>query len=726
MASRGLVPGLPASAVRRGARRSGARPAGRFIPAAVPGAVRCTLFGALLGVMLSAILGVLPGARAATPQAPLATLAAPGAQAPAVPPPLPSAADRASFVAWEQEALAPAAEPSALHRAVHDEYDVTRYEIDLALDIPTQVLTGTVVVRAVAQVAGLAQVDLDLYACMHVDAVSAGGSPTTYSHANGILTIVLDQAYQPGQAFTVAATFHGTPLFPGNPLPFRWAAHAGTPMVLSYSEPFGAPAWWLCKDDPKDKATFAIAITCPDNLTAVSNGLLTQVVDNGNGTKTYHWETNYAMSPYLFSIAVTNFASWTEVYTALDGITTMDVDYYAYPEDLTRAQVSWSNNIAMLEYYATLFGEYPFLAEKYAIAEFQHTGAMEHQTATSMGYPWVTGTHQYDWVVAHELSHSWVGDMITMSAWSHAWCKEGFATICEALYFEHLYGHNYYHSYMNGMNILNYAPHQLYGIQPVMHAAIYYKGAWVLHMLRHVIGDAAFFAGVYGYANDPALMYGHGDTEDLRAAFEAAAGMDLGWFFDQWIYHPGYPIYELVWWSQPAGGGYDVMLTLRQRQTLGPIFKMPIDVRITTALGPQTFVAWDSLQTQTFTFHTDSAPTALALDPDIWIIRTIQSMSDIDASTSLVELPPRVYPNPFGGRTQILLDLPQPGRVVVTVHDAAGRRVAHLLDAARPAGRTGVVWDGTDQLGRPLPQGRYFTRVTAGGRTVAGQMLLIR
>jgi aminopeptidase N len=670
--------------------------------------------------MLAAVLLTTAGAILGACPAP--------AQDPAVspPPPLPSAEDRDRFIAWEQEALPILVEPGLSTRAVHDEYDVTHYEVHLALDIPTQVLTGTVVVQATAQVADLAQVDLDLYTCMHVDAVTAGGYPAAGTHANGVLTITLDQTYQVGQAFTISATYHGTPAFPGNPLPFRWMTHAGVPMVLSYSEPFGAPAWWLCKDDPKDKATYAIAITCPENLTAVSNGVLTQVVDNGNGTKTYHWMTSYPMSPYLFSIAVTNFASWTEVYTALNGITTMDVDYYAYPEDLSRAQVSWSNNIAMMEYYATLFGEYPFLDEKYAIAEFQHTGAMEHQTATSMGYPWITGTHANDYVVAHELSHSWVGDMIAITDWNQAWCKEGFSTICEALYFEHLYGLTYYHSYMNGLGVMTYASYQLYGIQPVLHAAVYYKGAWVLHMLRHVIGDEAFFAGIRGYTNDPALMYAHAGTEELRAAFEASSGMDLAWFFDQWVYHPGYPKYEFVWWSEPTEEGWDAMLTLHQIQTVGPIFKMPIDVRVTTSLGSETFVVWDSLQTQTFAFHADREPLGLTLDPDFWIIRSTQAMSGVDPASPTAGLLARPHPNPFRGETRIVFDLPQSGPVDVTIHDAGGRRVAHLLGGVQPAGRTGVLWDGTDALGRPLPPGRYFSRVTAGGQTVSGTLLLIR
>jgi aminopeptidase N len=320
----------------------------------------------------------------------------------------------------------------------------------------------------------------------------------------------------------------------------------------------------------------------------------------------------------------------------------------------------------------------------------------------------------------------WVGDMIAITNWNHAWCKEGFATICEALYFESLHGTDYYHAYMDSLHVLDYADAQLYDISPPLDGAIYYKGAWVLHMLRHVIGDAAFFAGVYGYTNDPALMYADADTEDLRAAFEASSGMDLTWFFDQWVYHPGYPIYQTVWWSQPAGAGYDVWLTVHQMQTTGPIFKMPIDVRVTTAAGAQTFVAWDSLQTQTFTFHVDAAPTALALDPEINIIRTIQLMSGVETREPVAELLLHSSPNPFAGETRIVFDLPQPARVAVTIHDAGGRRVASLLAGERPAGPAAIVWNGTDVRGRPVPPGRYFARVTAGGRVVSGELLLMR
>ena len=634
-------------------------------------------------------------------------------------PPLPTPAVRAALIA-EHGGL------DYTPRAIHDDYDVLHYDIDLSLDITTHVLTGAVEVTATPLVTDLTEIDLDLYACMAIDAVTAGGAPTTHSWADDVLTIALDGTYQPSETFTVACGYHGTPYQPGMSLPFRWSQHLGVPMVLTYSEPYGAPAWWLCKDDPKDKATFAIHLTVPDSLIAVSNGLLTSEVDNGNGTKTFNWTTDYPMSTYLFSIAVTNFASWTEVYTALDQVTTMDVDYYAYPEDLADAQVDWHRNIEMMEFYASIFGEYPFLTEKYGIAEFAHPGAMEHQTCTSMGAGWITGNNSNEFVVAHELAHSWVGDAVTMTTWSHAWCKEGYATYCEALWFEHRYGVPYYHSYMRGMGVHNYDHYQLYNIDPPLHGAIYYKGAWVLHMLRHVIGDPAFFEACYAYVNDPAVRYGVADTDDLRAYFEAASGMDLVWFFDEWIYNPGSPVYEEYWWSTPSRDGYDVSLRLKQTQTIGPIFTMPIDIRIETPQGDETFVVWDSLATQTFTFHVDAEPYDLDVDPDQWIIRQITEMSDVPESAAAEPCFARTAPNPSVQTTAFSYSLAEAGHLTIAIHDPTGRRIVSLFDDNQPGGTGQVEWDGRDAAGRRVAPGVYFCRLQIGGYVASRHVLLLR
>jgi aminopeptidase N len=613
-------------------------------------------------------------------------------------------------------------------RAVHDEYDVAHYDVDLAFDLTNRIVTGTVEVQATAQIANLSEIELDLYDNMMVDAVTAGGNPAVYSHANEVLTITLDGTYQVGQTFTVACSYHGDPRYPGHPFYIWWLTHgASVPEVLSYSEPYGSPAWWVCKDDPKDKATYDIHLTVPDDLYAVSSGVLDSETDNGNGTKTFVWITDYPMSPYLFSIAVTNYESWTETYTGLNGQDTMPVYYWAYPEDLALAQASWSNNIQMMEYYASIFGEYPFMDEKYAIAEFGHSGAMEHQTATSYGSRFVNGGHSNDYIVAHELSHSWVGDMITMTEWSHAWTKEGFATHCEALYFEDLWGHPYYHSYMNSLNPTSYGNYQLYGIIPPLHAAIYYKGAWVLHMLRRVIGDQAFFDGIYAYTNEPGLRYAHGDTEDLRLAIESEAGMDLTWFFDQWVYNPGFPRYSALWTPIPTDTGWDITLEIEQIQTIGPIFKMPIDVLLLTSQGQERFVVWDSLETQSFSLHVEGEPSVLALDPDRWIIQTTTVTTDvIEVGVPQPFFLSQSRPNPFGPSTTIGFSLAQPGQATLRIYDSAGRLTAKLLDGVVEAGPHQVPWDGRARDGARVAPGVYFYRLEAADRTLMGRMTLLK
>jgi hypothetical protein len=314
-----------------------------------------------------------------------------------------------------------------------------------------------------------------------------------------------------------------------------------------------------------------------------------------------------------------------------------------------------------------------------------------------------------------------------MRLWSHAWTKEGFATLCEALYFEDRYGEDYYHEYMESMNILNYAGRQIYNISPPLDGAIYYKGAWVLHMLCHVIGDAAFFAGCYGYTNDPDLRYGTNLTEDLRDAFEAASGMDLDWFFQEWVYSPGYPKYTMYWHSTPGGGGYNVTLDLQQTQTVGPIFKMPIDVRIHTQAGDENFVVRDSLQTQSFVLHVASQPYRVDLDPDGWLIKEILNNSAVQGETSGPTDPVlRCAPNPFDRSTTLTLSLADAGPVRLRVYDLSGRLVRSLIDRSLDPGEHRVTWDGRGEDGALVPSGMYLQRLDQEGRSRSSRVLRLR
>ena len=154
----------------------------------------------------------------------------------------------------------------------------------------------------------------------------------------------------------------------------------GFPVMASVSEPYAAPTWWPCVDDPTDKATAEIEATAPTGYQVASNGLLLDTQDNADQTTTFYWRESFPITTYLISVAATNYSRFEDVYTAMDGVTQMPLVYYVYPEHLALAQQKFAVTRRALEIFAPLFGEYPFLSEKYGMAEFPWGGAMEHQT----------------------------------------------------------------------------------------------------------------------------------------------------------------------------------------------------------------------------------------------------------------------------------------------------------------------------------------------------------
>src|SRR5439155_23909412 len=189
-------------------------------------------------------------------------------------------------------------------------------------------------------------------------------------------------------------------------------------------------------------------------------------------------------------------------------------------------------------------------------------GAQEHQCNTSYGQVLVTGTHLRDTIIAHELSHQWWGDAVSPRLWADVWLNEGFASYCEALWDEHINGTAHYHQFMQGFYRTTwsgtvYNPSNLFG------RTVYYKGAWVQHMLRHVVGDAAFFQAQRNwYANH---QYAAGDTAGYQAEVEAAAASgSLTWFFDEWLNGLGMPNYSWAWSAANTGSGYKLYVRVDQ------------------------------------------------------------------------------------------------------------------------------------------------------------------
>lgn len=510
------------------------------------------------------------------------------------------------------------------------DYDAKYYRLDLTLNDTTEIISGSVYMYAEALIGALNVVELNFFdnSEMYIDSIKSNDAVLTYIWNNDIIRIFLNDTYE-YEPFDVTVYYHGHPL-EGGLQSFDWGYHGSPskPIMCTLSEPYFAQAWWPCKDLPRDKADSAdINITVRSDLYVASNGLLREIIDNGT-TKTYKWHEKYPITTYLISIAATNFTIFSNWYYPIsEDVDSMEVIYYVYPEKLSQAQALYPITPSMIEFLANTFGEYPFLEEKYGMAHFTWGGAMEHQTCTSMSSTWYA-----EWVVLHELSHQWWGDYITCHNWHHIWLNEGFASYCEALWAGHEYGESYYHTYMGSMR---YTGGGTIFIEDTTDAwnifgtIVYDKGAWVLHMLRHVVGDSTFFDIMRAYYSDPRYAYGAAQTEDFQGICEDVSGMDLDYFFEEWIYGEYYPRYQYSWIYESAGSGfYDVYLHIDQTQGSEPThFTMPIDITITTAKGDTTFVVFNDPRHKDFQFRVDGFPNNLQLDEEEWILRTTTTTS---------------------------------------------------------------------------------------------------
>jgi len=411
--------------------------------------------------------------------------------------------------------------------------------------------------------------------------------------------------------------------------------------MASLSEPYAASTWWPCIDNPTDKATAEIEITVPNGYQAASNGLLDHLTENGDRSSTYFWRESFPISTYLISVAATNYTTFEDSYTALDGVTRMPLIYYVYPEHLDLARLKFGVTRRALEIFAPLYGEYPFLSEKYGMAEFPWSGAMEHQTMTSMGQSLIGSLgNSGEAVIAHELSHHWWGDLVTMKTWDDIWLNEGFATYSEILFFERFQGIDpgelLSDSYDDGKVFGN-----LGGTVTAENlddpfddlGAIYEKGGWVLHMLRHVLGDQKFFEALREYAQTYA--FSNASTRDFQTVCERKYGGSLDWFFSQWIYAPGRVFYKVTsgFGGPDVSGAYTVSLRIKQKQTQTipgrdqSVYIMPLDVTIHySGGGSETRTVWNDSRTQSYSFTVSRRPVQVTVDEKQWVLKRIKGL----------------------------------------------------------------------------------------------------
>ena len=608
--------------------------------------------------------------------------------------------------------------------AIDSRFDVTWYDLHLAITTTTPNLAGKVTMKAKSVVPSLTSIYLDLLSDMVVDSITAGGSKLAFDHPGDTLTITLDRSYSEGEYFSITTYYSGYPANTGLGA-FAFVDHDSIPWVYTLSEPYGARNWWPCKDHPTDKADSSdVSVTADSIMKVGSNGLLVSRVNNGDGTATTHWAERYPIASYLISVTFTDFVEFTNwfKYSETDS---MPVLNYVLPSQLAGAQASLPLTTEMLALFSELYGPYPFLKEKYGHAMYARGGGMEHQTMTSLT------KFVEDWI-SHELSHQWFGDKITCGSWHDIWLNEGFATYSEALWVEHKYGLAAYKNMMwDKMNRARRATESVLGIDTANvnnlfnPYSTYAKGGVVLHMLRHVLGDSVFFQGMRSYAADPRYAYKTAVTDDFKHVMENVSGKNLGYFFQEWLHEVSYPTYTMSSSVDSGGSGFTLKVHIGQDLTVNSPepYWMPIDLKISTLAGDTLVTVWNDSTSQTYSFNFASKPTGVVFDPENWIFKgpnpttSVSMVNGTPASFSLQQN----YPQPFNPSTNIRFSIAKAARVTLKVYSLLGQEVATLVDEVRDAGEYTAVWDAHGS-----PSGVYFCRLQSGNSILTGKLLLVR
>jgi aminopeptidase N len=616
------------------------------------------------------------------------------------------------------------------------DYDQLYFDLNFIITYDPQNFEGTVTGQFRSNINGLNQIKLNFDSREdyppYWSNFAVTGNVSGYTHSNWILRVLLDRTYNLGDTFSVTVHYSGIPRASG------LAGFLFSGGVFTLSEPYSAQTWWPCKDDPADKLdSVRISVTVPANMLVASNGLLIEQTVNPNNSKTFVWKERYPITTYLISLAVDAYSTFSDSFEYSPG-NFMPIEYYVYASQLANAQAAFSKLPNMLDSFSRLFGLYPFITEKYGQAVFPWGGAMEHQTCTSIG----SVNTGWETVYAHELAHQWFGDLVTCNDWHHIWVNEGFATYSEAIWMEDFYGDAAFHDYVNsslsnsnfnGAFVPAIYRYDIGDPHSIFSWTVYIKGMWVLHMLRHVVGDSIFFQIMHDYPNDPTFAFKTATTEQFCDFCEASSGINLDWFFQQWIYQEYYPVYDWGYSHYQLAGQDYLNLVIKQKQNLNGyqhLYKMPIDIILYYPdLTRDTLMVWDSLITQTFEIPIDRNPVTATFDKDNWILKKasfipitqLNQPLDLTGSFNLYQN----YPNPFNEITKIPFSLDAGGYIKMEIYDVVGRKIRTLVNGYCNYGRI-ISWDGKDDQNRVVASGIYIYRIQYQHQNLSRKMLLVR
>jgi len=511
-------------------------------------------------------------------------------------------------------------------------FDVQRMEIYIVTNFSSEEIKGKTIITPLDLSDTLNRIYLNFYSNMKVNYVKLNDNVVEYTHQDNLLMINSRNKVIKNDTFRIEIGYSGKPYNKGFDS-FSFKNIEGNKYVYTLNEPNFASTWFPCKDLPSDKFILNyFEITVPTGMWAVSNGILVKRESLDSLYDVFGWKSNYQIATYLVSFAAGNYDYWKDS-VILSDAKLLPLDYYTFPSYTERAKKDWKKIPEMVKYFSNLIAEYPFSNEKYGMIMFGwNDGAMEHQTITSIGYKLVTGENKNELTIVHELVHQWFGDAITPKSWKDIWLNEGFATYGEVLWTEYTKGKEAAKNLLVNLDIGNFSG-TLYDPQGfIFGSTVYNKGAWVLHMLRGVVGDSTFFKILSTYYDK--YKFGNANTRDFKKVCEDVAGIDLTYFFDQWVFTgTGRPIYEYSYQTEDyvtidSIPYFMLRLTIEQKQKDQEVYKMPVQVTIVTEKEKNIITFFNSKRTQTFVQPIKGKLISLEIDKDNYILKSIKPLED--------------------------------------------------------------------------------------------------
>ena len=515
------------------------------------------------------------------------------------------------------------------------EYDAIHYRIKLRFDEDKGMFWGesTVTFRPLSDDFEKCSFDAEKFTVSSVRDQS--GQALEFHQGDGKIAVSLGKTYDYGAPLSVTVSYFAKDCAASRNFPlgisFVEATAANPRLIQALSFPNGARHWFPCYDHPNDKATIEVIATVREDYRALSNGKLVSVTkDSANKTQTFHWKQDRPHSTYLTMLAAGPYQ------VIEDSLGDLALGYWVYPQDVENARLSFCQTPDIIEFFTREFGyEYPW--DKYDQITIPGIGGGAECTSATLLGQGVIHDERADEdfpshkLIAHEAAHQWWGDLVTLRDWGHTWINESFGTYSDHLYIKHSLGvdegavdllgkKNAYLREAHNRYMRPIVFHRWDKPQQNFDSHTYPKGAAIINMMRWLLGDTPFRQTISHFLHKHA--YGPADTHDFMTAVKEMTGQNLDWFFEQWFFSPGHPVFDVSYhWDRAAK---QVRLKIAQIQDSSgriPVFKTPVVIAVVTGAGKQSEKVWLKEKVEEFEIACDEAPLLVRFDEGNFLLK---------------------------------------------------------------------------------------------------------